>query len=105
MKNKGSQKSDGRNTQGGDQSSSGVGGDDRDRQGQRIQDPDSAFARGDHRSTTSKPKTQKESRNTGAGPRPDKSGRGSTVDTGTRSSRGEDRQGRPTRSGSKSNAK
>ena len=105
MKNKGTQKSQGRNTQGGDQSSSGVGGDDRDRQGQRIQDPESAYARGDQRSTTTKPKSQMESRNTGSAPRPDKSGKGSTIDTGTRSSRGEDSSGRPTRSGSKSNAK
>jgi hypothetical protein len=105
MKNKGTQKSQGRNTRGGDQSSSGVGGDDRDRQGQRIQDPESAYARGDQRSTTTKPKNQMESRNTGSAPRPDKSGKGSTIDTGTRSSRGEDSRGRPTRSGSKSNAK
>jgi hypothetical protein len=103
MKNKGSRKSQGRDTQGGDQSSSGVGGDDRDRQGQRVQDPASAHARGDQRSTTAKPKSQMESRNTGSKPRPDKSGRGSTVDTGTRSSRGEDSLGRPTRSGSESN--
>jgi hypothetical protein len=105
MKNKGPRKSDGRNTKGGDQSSAGVGGDDRDRQGQRIQDPESAYARGDQRSTTDKPKNQMESRNTGSKPRPDKSGRGSTIDTGNRSSRGEDSLGRPTRSGSKSNAK
>jgi hypothetical protein len=44
-----------------------------------------------------------ESRNTGSTPRPDKSGKGSTIDTGTRSSRGEDSKGRPTRSGSESN--
>ena len=62
-------------------------------------------ARGEERSKTTKPKNQMESRNTGSTPRPDKSGRGSTVDTGDRSSRGEDSQGRPTRSGSKSNAK
>src|SRR5687767_14912777 len=105
MKNKGSQKSDGRNTQGGDQSGSGVGNDDRDRQGQRVQDPESPYARGEDRSKTTKPKNQMESRNTGSTPRPDKSGKGSTVDTGDRSSRGEDSQGRPTRSGSKSNAK
>ena len=105
MKNKGSRKGQGRNSQGGDQSSSGVGGDDRDRQGQRVQDPDSAYARGDQRSSTTKPKNQMESRNTGSTPRPDKSGKGSTVDTGTRSSRGEDSKGRPTRSGSESNRK
>jgi hypothetical protein len=105
MKNKGSKKSQGRHTQGGDQSGAGVGGDDRDRQGQRVQDPDSAYARGDQRSTTDKPRSQMESRNTGSAPRPDKSGKGSTIDTGTRSSRGEDSTGRPTRSGSKSNAK
>ena len=105
MKNKGSQKSKGRNTQGGDQSGSGVGNDDRDRQGQRVQDPDSAHARGDQRSVTTKPKNQMESRATGSKPRPDKSGKGSTVDTGTRSSRGEDRKGRSTRSGSESGRK
>jgi hypothetical protein len=103
MKNKGSRKAAGRNTRGGDQSGSGVGGDDRDRQGQRVQDPESAYARGDQRSTTMKPKNQMESRNTGSTPRPDKSGKGSTIDTGTRSSRGEDSKGRPTRSGSDSN--
>ena len=79
MKNKGSKKNQGRNSQGGDQSSSGVGGDDRDRQGQRVQDPDSADARGDQRSTTTKPKNQMESRNTGSTPRPDKSGKGSNL--------------------------
>jgi hypothetical protein len=105
MKNKGTRKGQGRNTQGGDQSGSGVGGDDRDRQGQRVQDPESAYARGDQRSTTTRPKSQMESRNTGSKPRPDKSGRGSTIDTGTLSSRGEDSKGRSTRSGSKSNAK
>jgi len=104
MKNQGSKKAAGRNTRGGDQSSSGVGADDRDRQGQRVQDPESAYARGEDRSKTTKPKNQMESRNTGSGPRPDKSGKGSTVDTGDRSSRGEDSKGRPTRSGSKSNA-
>ncbi len=93
----------GRNTTGGDQSSSGVGNDDRDRQGQRVQDPESAYARGDNRSTTTKPKNQMESRATGSKPRPDKSGKGSAIDTGTRSSRGEDSRGRPTRSGSESN--
>lgn len=89
----------GRNTQGGDQSSSGVGNDDRDRQGQKSQEPESPWARGEDRSPPPPPNT-----NTGSGPRPDKSGRGSTVDTGDRASRGEDRQGRATRSGSKSNA-
>ena len=93
-----------RDTRGGDQSSTGVGNDDKDRQGQRSQDPDSPYARGENRSRTTKPKNQMESRNTGAGSRPDKSGKGSTVDTGDRSSRGEDSEGRPTRSGSKSNA-
>ena len=93
-----------RDTKGGDQSSTGVGNDDKDRQGQRSQDPESAYARGENRSQTTKPKNQMESRNTGAGPRPDKSGKGSTVDTGDRASRGEDSKGRPTRSGSKSNA-
>jgi hypothetical protein len=89
----------GRNTQGGDQSSSGVGADDRDRQGQRVQDPQSAWARGDERSVKAP-----EPRNTGSGPRPDKSGRGSTVDTGNRESRGEKNTGENTRSGSRSNA-
>ena len=70
-----------------------------------ISDPDSAYARGDQRSVSTKPANQKESRNTGAGPRPDKSGKGSTIDTGNRESRGEDSKGRPTRSGSKSNAR
>lgn len=93
-----------RDTRSGDQSSTGVGNDDRDRQGQRVQDPDSVHARGADRSKPAKASTQAESRNTGAGPRPDKSGKGSTVDTGTRSSRGEDSKGRRTRSGSKSNA-
>jgi hypothetical protein len=89
----------GRHSRGGDQSSSGVGGDDRDRQGERIQDPESPWARGEDRSAKPEP-----NRNTGSGARLDKSGRGSAADTGTRSSRGEDRGGRPTRSGSKSNA-
>jgi hypothetical protein len=93
-----------RDTRGGDQSSTGVGNDDRDRQGQRVQDPDSPHARGEERSTSGKPSSRMESRNAGSGPRPNKAGRGSTVDTGNRSSRGEDGEGRPTRSGSKSNA-
>ena len=89
----------GRDSRDGDQSSSGVGGDDRDRQGERVQDPESPWARGEGRSAKPAP-----NRNTGSGPRPNKAGRGSAVDTGDRSSRGEDRKGRPTRSGSKSNA-
>lgn len=88
----------GRNTQDGDQSSSGVGADDRDRQGQRVQDPESPWARGEQRSKPPAP-----NRNTGSGPRPDKSGRGSQTDTGDRSSRGETRRGERTRSGSESN--
>lgn len=88
----------GRKTQGGDQSSSGVGADDRDRQGQRIQDPESAWARGEKRSPAPAP-----NRNTGSGLRLDKSGRGSEIDTGDRSSRGENKQGKRTRSGSESN--
>jgi hypothetical protein len=103
MKNKGTQKGLGRDTKSGDQSGTGVGNDDRDRQGQRVQDPESAYARGDQRSKPTQPARQAESRDTGAGPRPDKSGKGSTIDTGTRSSRGEDSKGRPTRSGSDSN--
>jgi hypothetical protein len=88
----------GRDSRDGDQSSSGVGGDDRDRQGQRVQDPESPWARGEQRSKPPAP-----NRNTGSGPRLDKSGRGSTVDTGNRSSRGEDSRGKRTRSGSESN--
>lgn len=87
-----------RSTIDGDQSSSGVGTDDRDRQGQRVQDPESVWARGEDRQPPAI-----EPRNTGSGPRPDKSGRGSTIDTGNRSSRGEDSRGRRTRSGSRSN--
>lgn len=90
----------GRNTQGGDQSSSGVGADDRDGQGQRVQDPESPWARGVKRSPPPPPNT-----NTGSGPRPDKSGPGSEVDTGDRSSRGENSRGERTRSGSESNRK
>jgi hypothetical protein len=93
----------GRETREGDQSSSGVGGDDRDRQGQRIQDTGSQWARTEKRSGVEGKADQSESRNTGAGPRLDKSGRGSTVDTGTRRGRGEKKTGRPTRSGSRSN--
>jgi len=88
----------GRNTQGGDQSSSGVGADDRDGQGQRVQDPESPWARGEKRSPPPPPNT-----NTGSGPRPDKSGPGSEVDTGDRSGRGENSRGERTRSGSESN--
>jgi hypothetical protein len=90
----------GRDSRDGDQGSSGVGADDRDRQGQRVQDPESPWARGEDRSPPPAP-----NRNTGSGPRPDKSGRGSEVDTGDRTGRGEDKLGRPTRSGSESNRK
>ena len=90
----------GRSTKSGDQSSSGVGGDDRDRQGERVQDPESPWARGDERSPPPPPNTNK-----GSGPHLDKSGRGATVDTGDRSSRGEDSRGKSTRSGSESNRK
>jgi hypothetical protein len=90
----------GRNTRGGDQSSSGVAADDRDRQGQRIQDPEDPWARGDDRASPPPP-----NRNTGSGPRPDKTGRGSKVDVGQRSSRGENSRGQRTRSGSQSNRK
>ena len=89
----------GRDSRDGDQSSSGVGNDDRDRQGQKSYEPDSPWARPEDRSAQPAP-----NRNTGSGPRPDKAGPGSSVDTGNRSSRGEDGLGRPTRSGSKSNA-
>jgi hypothetical protein len=88
----------GRSTEGGDQSSSGVGVDDRDRQGERIQDPNSPWARGEKRSPPPAP-----NRNTGSGPRPDKSGRGSEIDTGDRGSRGENSRGKRTRAGSESN--
>ena len=77
----------------------GVGGDAGARLGQRAKYRVCRWAGGVYRSAKPEP-----NRNTGSGPRPDKSGRGSTVDTGDRSSRGEDRKGRPTRSGSKSNA-
>ena len=90
----------GRDSRDGDQSSSGVGADDRVRQGQRVKVPESAWARGVVRSSKPAP-----NRNTGSGPRPTTAGRGSAVDTGDRSCRGEDRLGRPTRSGSKSNAR
>jgi hypothetical protein len=94
----------GRDTRDGDQSSSGVGADDRDRQGQRIQDTESPWARGEKRSGAEGQADQKESRRTGSKPRPDKSGRGSTVDTGDRRGRGEKATGEKTRSGSRSNA-
>jgi hypothetical protein len=91
----------GRSTEGGDQSSSGVGADDRDRQGQRVQDPESPWATG------LPPKARRRGsvrRGSGKGSSA-KSRRGSTVDTGTRTGRGEDRLGRPTRSGSRKNRK
>jgi hypothetical protein len=93
----------GRDTRDGDQGSSGVGGDDRDRQGQRIQDTESPRARPEKRSGLEGQADQQESRRTGSTPRPDKSGRGSTTDTGTRRGRGEKRTGETTRSGSRSN--
>ena len=65
-----------RDTRDGNQSGSGVGNDDRDRQGQKSQDPESPYARGEDRSKSTKPKNQMESRNTGSTPRPDKSGKG-----------------------------
>jgi hypothetical protein len=92
----------GRNTVDGQQSSSGVGGDDRDRQGQRIQDPESPWARGENRSG-GRAGEAGASRNTGSGPRPNKAGRGSTVDTGDRASRSEKPTGERKRSGSDSN--
>lgn len=91
----------GRNTEDGDQSSSGVGADDRDRQGQRVQDPESPWARGEQAEGRS---AGGKRRSTGSHPRPDKSRRGSTVDTGTRRGRGEKATGESTRSGSRSNA-
>ena len=93
----------GRDTRDGDQSSSGVGGDDRDRQGERLQDTDSPWARPQKRSGLRGKPDQQESRATGSTPRLDKSGRGSTVDTGTRRGRGEKATGEATRSGSRSN--
>jgi hypothetical protein len=91
----------GRNTVDGDQSGSGVGGDDRDRQGQRIQDPASPWATGPREAAA-----EKRSRRRGSGLGSSaKSRRGSAVDTGTRTGRGEDRRGRATRSGSRSNKK
>jgi hypothetical protein len=93
----------GRDTRDGDQSSSGVGGDDRDRQGERIQDKESPWARPEKSAGTERKPDQSESRNTGSKPRPDKSGRGSTVDTGDRRGRGEKSTGEATRSGSRSN--
>ena len=90
-----------RNTVGGDQSGSGVGGDDRDRQGQRIQDPESPWATGPREEAAA---TRSLRRASGRGSSA-KSSRGSVVDTGTRTGRGEDRRGRPTRSGSRSNKK
>jgi hypothetical protein len=76
-----------------------VGNDDRDRQGPKSYEPESPWARSEDRSPPPPPNT-----NTGSGPRPNKAGPGSAVDTGNRTGRGEDRLGRPTRSGSKSNA-
>lgn len=92
-----------RDTTAGDQSGSGVGADDRDRQGQRVQDPQSLWARPDQRSRSTRPRDQQESHATGSRPRHDKTGRGSTIDTGTRASRGEKATGERTRSGSRSN--
>jgi hypothetical protein len=90
-----------RDTRGGSQSGSGVGGDDRDRQGQRIQDPESPWATGTRDETAERPSVR---RGSGLGSSA-KARKGSGVDTGTRSGRGEDRLGRPTRSGSCSNKK
>jgi hypothetical protein len=90
-----------RDTRGGNQSGSGVGGDDRDRQGQRIQDPDSPWATGTRGEMTERPSLR---RGSGRGSSA-KARRGSRVDTGTRTGRGEDRLGRRTRSGSRSNKK
>jgi hypothetical protein len=81
-----------RDTHGGDQSSSGVGADDRERQGQRVQDPESPFATGVDSGA------EDATEGTPRGPN-----HGRQPDTGDRSSRGEDRDNRPTRSGSRSN--
>lgn len=94
----------GRSTIDGDQGSSGVGGDDRDRQGERIQDPESRWARGEKRSGAQKSQAARKRRRTGSRPRLDKSGRGSALDTGDRRGRGEKATGERTRSGSRSNA-
>jgi hypothetical protein len=83
-----------RDTQGGNQGSSGVGADDRDRQGQRVQDPESLRATG------------VASNDKGETPAPVGKGRpnhGRQADTGDRAAKGEDRYNRPTRSGSRSN--
>ena len=92
----------GRSTIDGDQSSSGVGADDRDPQGQRIQDPQSPWATG----LPPKGEGPQRSMRRGSGKGSSaKSRRGSRVDTGDRTGRGEDRLGRPTRSGSRKNRK
>jgi hypothetical protein len=90
-----------RNTVGGNQSSSGVGNDDRDRQGQRVQDPESPWATGTREKTVERRSAR---RGSGLGSSA-KSRRGSVVDTGTRTGRGENRLGKATRSGSRSNKK
>ena len=81
-----------RDTREGDQSSSGVGADDRDRQGQRVQDPESPRATG---VAAAEPP---------AAPRKKAPNHGHQPDTGDRSARGEDHNNRRTRSGSRSNA-
>jgi hypothetical protein len=91
----------GRNTTAGSQSSSGVGQDDRDRQGQRVQDPQSPWATGTREKTGARRSVRRGSGLGGSA----KSRRGSVVDTGARTGRGEDRRGRATRSGSRSNKK
>jgi hypothetical protein len=93
-----------RSTIDGDQSSSGVGGDDRDRQGERVQDPESPRARGQKRAGAGRSRASTKRRRTGSRPRLDKSGRGSRIDTGNRRGRGEKATGERTRSGSRSNA-
>lgn len=90
-----------RSTVGGSQSGSGVGGDDRDRQGQKIQDPESPWATG-QRSEQAEEKGSIR-RGSGLGSSA-KSRPGSKLDTGARTGRGEDRLGR-TRSGSRSKKK
>jgi hypothetical protein len=90
-----------RDTLDGSQSGSGVGADDRDRQGQRIQDPDSPWAVSPPATRAKRPSTRRGSGRGNAA----KSSRGSVVDTGTRRGRGEDRLGRRSRSGSRSNKK
>lgn len=84
-----------RNTDGGGQSGTGVGADDRDRHGQRVQDPESPWA-------TGLPPAKDQSTTP---PGPGNANHGHQPDTRDRISKGEDENNRPTRSGSRSNAR